>query len=215
MPFRYEFKLNNEKISGVEIGFSTSRKWEEALDEAKLSLPFLTSSVPLSMYGLLQIEINEVDADNEVLETETHDMLIISDRVSPATRYGYYRHDINAIEYTAKLDAYMMASLAKSRVIINQNPAPFEVIGLNENFSFSTGYQTLVNVEAIDVKTTYYANKEITFKQVRQAYQSHTSTGAPIDDFSMRNVYITTNATLVSGTKPFNLSSGKGRRGKA
>lgn len=127
MPFRYEFKLNNNKISGVEIGFSTSRKWEEALDEAKLSLPFLTSSTPLAMYGLIQIEIIEVDVDGNELEVETHDMLIISDRVAPSTKYGFYRHDVNAIEYTAKLDAYIMASLAKSRVIINENPAPFEV----------------------------------------------------------------------------------------
>lgn len=208
MPFRYEFKLNNNKISGVEIGFSTSRKWEEALDEAKLSLPFLTSSTPLTMYGLIQIEIIELDANGDEVEVETHDMLIISDRVAPSTKYGFYRHDINAIEYTAKLDAYIMASLAKSRIIINENPAPFDII---EELNFSNGvntFRTFVNVEGINVRSTYYANQQITFEQVAQAYQATNVTSASTSEFRRADVYLTTNATLVSGTKPFNLSSG-------
>ena len=210
MPFRYEFKLNRTKISGGEIGFSTSRKWEEALDEAKLSLPFLTSSTPYPMYGLLQIEITEVDTDEIVVDTESYDMLIMSDRVAPSTRYGYYRHDINAIEYTAKLDAYIMNSLAKSRSIINQTPAPFDVIEQLNNPFGDNQFTTLVNVEPIDVKTTYYANTEIVFEQVRQAFQGHDSFSPGFSPYYERDVYLTTNATLLSGSSanPFKLNGG-------
>jgi len=62
------------------------------------------------MYGLLDIIIKEIDnhIDKNIIDTKTHQMLIISDMVEPIGSYGYYRHHINAIEYTAKLDAYIM-----------------------------------------------------------------------------------------------------------
>lgn len=207
MPFRYEFKLNKNKISGFEIGFSTSRKWEEALDEAKLSLPFYNSSEPFSQLGLLEMEISHYQG--EVLnKTEKHEMLITSDRVSNSTRYGKYRHDINAIEYTSKLDYYIMTSLAKTRNILNKTDAPFSVI---EELNFPIGdnnFRTFANVENIQVKSQYYTNQEITFEQVRKAYQATTPLLSGSSDFREADVYITTNAPLVSGTKPFNLSSG-------
>ena len=43
MPFIYEFKLNKVKIKGVEIGFITNRKWEEALDDCKVIFPFVNT----------------------------------------------------------------------------------------------------------------------------------------------------------------------------
>lgn len=205
MPFKYEFKLNKNKITGFEIGFSTSRKWEEALDEARLSLPFYNSSQPFSQLGLLEIDVSQYENDIFVC-SEKHEMLITSDRVSNSTKYGKYRHDINAIEYTSKLDYHIMTSLAKTRGILNKTPAPFSVVEQLNSTLTETDYSTLVNVENIDIKSQYYANKSVTFKQVRKAYQSTTKVG-DVSNYRMADVWITTNATLVSGTKPFNISN--------
>ena len=58
MPFLYEFKIDNEKVE-VQIGFSTSRKWEEALDEATLVVPFtFENETPYKMFSLLNIDIS-------------------------------------------------------------------------------------------------------------------------------------------------------------
>lgn len=176
MPFLYEFYLNKEKLSGVEIGFSHSRKWEEALDEAKLSIPFYDSEKPLSQYGLMEITIQEVDnyTDLNVIETETIDMLVVSDRVSTVSQYGVYRHDIAIIEYTAKLDAYIMASLAKTRDIETGLLAKFELVknvrDINR-YNFNK-YYGRVWLPPFKVKQKYYTDKLYIFEQVEQAYQS-------------------------------------------
>ena len=184
MPFLYEFKLNKTKIKGIEIGFSHSRKWEEALDEAKLSLPFYTSESPLSQYGLLEITIQEVDnyTDLTVIATEEIEMLVISDKVSPSSQYGVWRHDIIAIEYTGKLNVYIMASLARTRDLENTNLAKFEVTddgaGLNygsdtasvgEEYNFRFSFQ--VWLPPMHIQTNYYTNTTYTLEQVEQAYQ--------------------------------------------
>jgi len=182
MPFLYEFYLNKVKLTGIETGFSTSRKWEEALDEAKLSIPFYTSDTPFSQYGLLEIEIQEVDnyTDLNEVATETFSMLIISDRVSLTSQYGIYRHDISAIEYTAKLDTYIMASLAKTRSIESILPARFEITTDGHVFNYTTGeestnyhwnYWANVWLPPFEVKQTYFVNREYVFSQVVQAYQ--------------------------------------------
>ena len=177
MPFVYEFKLNGKKIRDIEHGFSTSRKWEEALDEAKLSLPFTTTDEPYSMYGLLDIVIYQVDnyKDYNILDTKTFEMLIISDRVSPTGVYGKFRHDINAIEYTAKLDAYMVSSFVRSLSIVNRVQAPF-ITTENEDFIgqplSSTNKVSLgLFLEPIKVKDTYFTNEPITFNKVAKGYQ--------------------------------------------
>ena len=177
MPFVYEFYLNKSKLNGVEIGLSTSRKWEEALDEAKLSLPFYTSISPLSQYGLLEIEITQVDnfTDQTAIATETYNMLIISDLVGLVSQYGTYRHDISAIEYTGKLDAYIVASLAKTRSIESVLPAKFEITEDGQNFASSdmgsdTGtLYSVFHLPSFIPKQTYFANKTYTIEQVLQS----------------------------------------------
>ncbi len=180
MPFLFEFYLNKEQLHGVEIGFSTSRKWEEALDEAKLALPFYTSIDPLPMFGLLQITITEIDnyVDKNEIETKSFDMLIISDTPSLSSQYGYYRHDIVAIEYTAKLDAYIMASLAKTRSIENILPAKFEITDDGNYLNYFVKetevrgqFYANVFLPPFTVNQTYFVNKVYTFSQVAQAYQ--------------------------------------------
>ena len=187
MPFLFEFYLNKEKLSGVEVGFSHSRKWEEALDEAKLSIPFYTSEEPLSQYGLMEITIQEVDnyTDLTVLDLETIEMLVVSDIVTISSQYGVYRHDITMIEYTAKLDAYIMASLAKTRDIEIDVLAKFETaeegqqLIYNDNFD---RYYNLVWLPPFRVKQKYYTDKIYTFSQVEQAYQVIDSIGVTDTD---------------------------------
>jgi len=106
MPFLYEFTIDNEKVEG-QIGFSTSRKWEEALDEATLVIPFTyENDTPYKMFSMLNIEIIEIDnyIDRHTIDTRTYEFIIYSDNVKSLGSYGYYRHQVNAIEYTAKLD---------------------------------------------------------------------------------------------------------------
>lgn len=180
MPFLYEFYLNKTKLTGIEIGFSTSRKWEEALDEAKFSIPFYNSDVPFSQYGLLEIEIQEVNNYTALsqIATKSLTMLVVSDRVSLTSQYNVYRHDISAVEYTAKLDAYMMSSLAKTRSIENKLAAKFEITAdggvINSAIDLSAqaiDFYTNVFLPPFTIKQTYYLNKVYTFSQVAQAYQ--------------------------------------------
>jgi hypothetical protein len=213
MPFVYEFYLNKKKIAGVENGFSRTRRWEEALDEAKLSLPFLRSNTPEKMYGILEIFIKQINnyKDMYVIDSKSFEMLIISDQVSPSGQYGYYRHNITAIEYSAKFDTYMISSLAKSRSILNNNPAPFEKVN-NDLIvgGIDGGYRAYVWLPKLDVKTTYYDETEINFPTLEQAYQvtSSVTGGEYVATYTRRDVYISTNAPLISGTSPHNLSSG-------
>lgn len=206
MPFSYEFKLNKVKITGVEIGFTTTRKWEEALDEAKLSLPFMETDSPLSMLGLLQIEVNEFAsyANTSPTATKTYDFLVYSDVIQEATKYGMYRHELSLIEYTAKLDYYIMPSLAKSRSIISNVQAPFTVDNFI-NAGTNDAYQISIRLPYLDVKTTYFSNTEITFPYVEEAFIALNSTGP---NYRRGGTYISTNATLLQGTKPHNLSGG-------
>ena len=217
MPFLYEFYLNNEKLNGVEIGFSHSRKWEEALDEAKLSIPFYESEKPLPQFGLMEITIQEVDnyTDLNVIETETIDMLVASDRVSIVSQYGVYRHDITMIEYTAKLDTYIMASLAKTRDIDTNLLSKFVITedGKRINPYTFERYYGRVWLPPFKVKQKYYTEVEYTFEQVEQAYQSKglvdvIDTFSQVYDFERRPVIFRYhNETTNTTSEWFNLSN--------
>jgi len=209
MPFRYEFYIDTEKLDNVEMGFSTSRKWEEALDEARLVVPFsYLNRTPYKMFSLLTILIHEMDSYTDVTpnETQTHYYLVYSDKVDPVGVYGYYKHTVNAIEYTAKLDAYIVSQLSKSRSITNDIPAPFQIN--NEfifNVSIGSTFATKAQVYPIDIKATYRANKNIYFAQVPLAYWNEDGYNPEIDRL---NAYIATDAPLISGSNFHPLSLG-------
>lgn len=205
MPFLYEFTIDNELVEG-QIGFSTSRKWEEALDEATLVIPFTyENDVPYKMFSILSIEISEIDnyTDRNIIDTREYEFIIYSDNVESLGSYGYYRHQVNAIEYTAKLDYYMINNLSKSRSVLKDTQAPFiisEITGSSETTWFAK-----VTLEDIGLKEDFYANKDLDFDLVYQAYVASSSepTG-----FKRTSAIIKTNATLISGTSPHTLSSG-------
>jgi hypothetical protein len=111
--------------------------------------------------------------------------------VSLSSQYGRYRHDITLVEYTAKLDAYIMASLAKTRDVENTMLAKFEItddgaalnrgydIGISGAFKFR--YDHLVWLPPIHIQQTYYTNTNYTLPQCDTAYQG-TSVVASLDN---------------------------------
>ena len=207
MPFVYDFKLNKEKIKGVEIGFITNRKWEEALDDCKVIFPFVNTETPFPMYGLLDIEVTEINNHTQrtPLRRKKYEYLIYSDRVTETTKYGNYKHEINALEYTAKLDTLMMSSLAKSRSIYKDTQASFVT---NEDINIFgialNSYILKARNEYIKIQDSYYANQEITFPQVEQTYVK--TTVSPY--FTRRaDAVLYTNAPLISGSNTHILSN--------
>ncbi len=219
MPFLFEFFLNDTKIKNVEIGFTHSRKWEEALDEAKISLPFYDSEEPVSQYGLLKILVREVDnyTDMTLIKTETINMLVVSDTVKLTSQYGIWRHDIQAVEYTAKLDTYIMASLARTRDIENTNRAKFQMtdisIQLNGGSNGLKGneinYNQFVWLPPVTIQENYYTNKDYVIPQVIEAYQAGDSIAGELFKYSRRPVVLRVidNVTGITGIPQY-LSNG-------
>lgn len=206
MPFLYKFLIDNKEVD-VEMGFTTSRKWEEALDEASLVVPFtLVNQDPEKMFSLLEVEITEIEdyeSRKVVGKPIEKQYLIFSDKVENVGNYGYYRHNLSGIEYTAKLDVYFINQLAKSRSILTNQLAPF-----TKNRSFLPGGGDdesqihSIYAENLNIKKTYVANKTITFKKVGNiaTWNRQMNTGS---HYVKRNyTYISTNADLISGTKP-------------
>ena len=205
MPFLYEFKIDNEKIE-VQIGFSTSRKWEEALDESTLIIPFsFENEIPHKMLSILDIEITEIDnyTDRNVVATREYEYIIYSDNVTSIGSYGYYRHQVNAIEYTAKLDYYMINNLSKSRSVLKNTQAPFTT--QNVPASLNTHWYATATLENINLKEDFYANTDLVIDQV---YQAYVASGVETLNYKRSDAVISTNATLVSGTTPHTLSDG-------
>ena len=205
MPFLYEFKIDNVKVEG-QIGFSTSRKWEEALDEATLVIPFTyENDTPYKMFSILNVEIMEIDnyTDKNTIETRTYEFIVYSDNVKSLGSYGYYRHQVNAIEYTAKLDYYMINNLSKSRSVLKNTQAPFTTENIPH--SLGTNWFATATLENINLKEDFFANKDLVFDQV---YQAYVATIVEPALFKRSDAVIRTNATLVSGTTPHTLSDG-------
>ena len=104
MPFVYKFTIDN-KVVDVQLGFSTSRKWEEALDEASLVIPFTyLNKTPYKMFSMVNVKITEIDnyISRNQIETKELEYLVYSDRVEAQGSYGYYKHNVNAIEVHSK-----------------------------------------------------------------------------------------------------------------
>ncbi len=204
MPFLYDFTIDNEKVN-VEMGFSTSRKWEEALDEAKLTIPFsYLNDKPYKMFSMVNIEITEIASylNRTPIAVKNYEFIIYSDRPEAVGVYGYYQHNVSAIEYTAKLDYYLVRQLAKSRSIIRNIQAPFynHIITSSSN----TQWFSRVTLENLPINQSIKANSEITFKQV---YEAYVASGSEPSGYKRTPSVITTNAPLISGTSPHVLSN--------
>jgi len=173
----YKVSLNGVELTDVSIGISAIDKFEEPLDEAGFHLPFTAYRYPYSMRGLITIEVKQ-DSD-----TETFAFLIISDGVKEGSKYGEWLHDLTVLEYTHKLDNYLVHSLAHTKRLISEEPAPFRTY-------INDGFEVLVHLEPINIKTTYYDDEEIEFPLVREAYQVDTATGDSIASYFEVPAYI-------------------------
>jgi hypothetical protein len=99
-------------------------------------------------------------------------MLVISDLVSLSSQYGRYRHDITLVEYTAKLDAYIMASLAKTRDVETNTIAKFELTDESNGLISAPNETAIYSVfwlPSFIPNTTYYTDTTYTFSQVSQS----------------------------------------------
>lgn len=205
MPFLYSITIDNEEVE-AQIGISTSRKWEEALDESTLVVPFtFENDIPYKMLCMMQLEITEIDnyTDKNTVATKTYDMLIYSDDVQSLGAYGYYKHQVNAIEFSAKLDYYMINNLSLSRSVLKNVQAPFKT---SEMWSSNeTSWVQKVTLENINLKQDFYANSDLVIDEV---YQAYVQSSGEVAGYKRTDAVIKTNATLVSGTNPHTLSDG-------
>ena len=211
MPFLYEFLIDGEKVR-PEVGFSTARRWEEALDEASLVIPFTyLNKTPYKMFAMLDINITEIVSyqSRTPVATKSFQYIIYSDRVEALGAYGYYKHNVSAIEYTAKLDYYIIQSLAKSRQVSDRTQAPFEMdltYSDNETTWNASSWFENINVQATyEAKSALESGYSVTFNQVEQALIA--DGGEPLG-YALHDAFIWTNATLNIGSSPHNLSNG-------
>jgi len=165
----YKILLNGVELTDVTIGVSAIDKFEEPLDEAGINLPFTAIDYPYEMRGLITIQVQQTG--NTSLQ---FDYLIIDDNVSEGSKYNEWIHALSVLEYTHKLDMYLVHSLAFTKSLKNDNPAPMRVIytawnlpsGVSDNIA-----DLRANFEPIDIRTTYYADETVTIPQVREVYQ--------------------------------------------
>ena len=190
MAYKYLFQLNGEELIDVSIGVGVVEKLEESLDEAGLHLPLSIRNYEYEMRGLLQIT-----AQDE-LETQLEfAFLVVGDRVSEGSKYGEWKHDLSLVEYSHKLDNYMVHSLSKTKSLKNENPAPFNnYINTRYNQFVKNAFITYVFLQPIEIVTTYYSDEPIVIPKVRKAYQSTTVGDNGYGSYAQVNAYVETNA---------------------
>lgn len=199
---KYLFELNGNEIKDVAIGVNIVDKFEEPLDEGHLLLPISTRGYEYDMRGVFSIVIED---DDEV--QEKYDFLIIKDNVIATSKFGYYSHQLMVVEYSHKMDNYLVHTLTKTKGIIDDTPARFQYTpDTNSNSTFVFNEDDVSGslyikgfVSELDVRSTYFSGQSIIFPQVPQAYV-HTGSWSVggWNDYVRKNVFIRTNMTGTS-----------------
>jgi len=207
MAYKYLFQLNGEELLDVSIGVGVVEKLEEPLDEGGLHLPFSIRNYEYEMRGLLQITAQD-DLENEL----EFSFLVVGDKVSEGSKYGEWKHDLSVVEYSHKLDNYMVHSLSKTKSLKNDNPAPFIILPNSYNYfdirvGDVTSFVARVNLAPINILSQYYTGETVTFPQVRKSYTATTTNPDYWDSYVRENVFIRTNAT---GLHEITLNDGDG-----
>ncbi|NCD23710.1 MAG: hypothetical protein EOL90_12345, partial [Spartobacteria bacterium] len=156
------------ELTDVAIGVTTIDKFEEPLDEAGLHLPFTARDYEYEMRGLLSIYVDDGTDDLQF------DYLILSDEVTPGSKYGEWKHDLSVMEYTHKLDMYLIHSLVKTKSILNDVPAPIEIIagnGFNNSALTDESAYVRANFEPLYINEAYLTDTDIVIPLVREVYQ--------------------------------------------
>jgi len=122
---KYKFLLNETDItSRVEIGASIKERFAEELDVGGIALSYWDTGDAIKV--LSRVDIQELEDDNETILKEYH-MLVLQDRVSPITKQSpiKYRHELDLIELTHKLDYFVINALGFTQPIEDLKKAPF------------------------------------------------------------------------------------------
>lgn len=146
MSFKYDVVIDGKRYP-IQLGSITNRNLEEALDGGKLLLKLLNVDKPFEMFSLLEFTAT----DNVDIRRKNFKFLIISDEAPTLTKYNYYQHDLTVIEYSAKLDQYIMSAFAFSKDMMTAKEAHYRYIQRrNEhqgstpilfNYAVSNGYR--------------------------------------------------------------------------
>lgn len=181
MALSYAIYINKERVKGIEIGFSTTDNWDEAMDDMSCTVTTKHKN-PFPMLSLVEIVIDDGD------ETKTKEYVLIDDVVREFSKYGWYKHDVYAIEYTEKLNRYLISAFASSKQLDKQFRSANTYInsgtGIHSGGHYTSLYpyynQTSGNYsfgiyvfsEKLDIKLEYIQGQDIIIPKINQADQA-------------------------------------------
>ena len=181
MALSYAIYINKERVKGVEIGFSTTDNWDEAMDDMSFTVT-TKHKTPFPMLSLVEVVIDDGD------ETKTKEYVLIDDVVREFSKYGWYKHDVYAIEYTEKLNKYLISAFASSKQLdkrfrsaktyINSGTGTHsggQYTSLYPYYNQTSGNQNFgiyVFSEKLDIKLEYIQGQDIIIPKINQADQA-------------------------------------------
>ena len=175
----YSFTINGDPIEAT-IGATVVDKLEEPLDEGAVNIPITVTKKQKKMLGLLKIGIKEVnDSTQETISNKEFTYLIVSDKVTAVSKDLIYEHQLTAIEYTHKLDKYLVNTLTFTKPFPVKRKAPFRY----EFSNLGAGTEMFALLPNVEFNERYYVGEEITIKQVGSAKR----TGGVIQDVLVKS----------------------------
>ena len=182
MALSYAIYINKERVKGVEIGFSTTDNWDEAMDDMSFTVRTTKHKTPFPMLSLVEVVIDDGD------ETKTKEYVLIDDVVREFSKYGWYKHDVYAIEYTEKLNRYLISAFASSKQLdkrfrganayINSGTGIHgggHYTSLYPYYNYTSGNNSFgiyVFSEKLDIKLEYIQGQDIIIPKINQADQA-------------------------------------------
>ena len=182
MALSYAIYINKERVKGVEIGFSTTDNWDEAMDDMTFTVRTTKHKNPFPMLSLVEVVIDDGD------QTKTKEYILIDDVVREFSKYGWYKHDVYAIEYTEKLNKYLISAFASSKQLDKRFRSAKTYInsgtGIHSGGQYTSLYpyynQTSGNnnfgiyvfSEKLDIKLEYIQGQDIIIPKINQADQA-------------------------------------------
>lgn len=133
---KYRFILDGSDVtSRVELGASVKERFAEELDVGGIALTYWDTGDAIKV--LSRVDIEELSSDGQTVN-KRYNMLVMRDVVEPITKSSpiKYRHQLDLIELTHKLDYYIVNALTFTQPIVDLVTAPFEStyeIYLNDN----------------------------------------------------------------------------------
>lgn len=178
--FEYVCKLNGETLP-ITLGATVVDKLEEALDEGALHLPITTMGYEYKMYGLLTLSAKDTKANI----TKNFAYLVTDDKVKAVSKSGYYSHDLTVVEYSQKMQNYLIKTLTFTQPINSKGIAPFttRVRDTDEQWYFH-------NIRA---NAYYSTNETIKIAPTPKAKIGFVNIDTAIYEFTECDVYVYTN----------------------